>query len=134
MEQSRDPVGQALRADRDATCVTYEKVREIALALPGVEEGVSYGTQALKVRGNFLARLREDDESLVVRVEFPVREALMQEEPTTFYITDHYLHYPAILIRLSKVHPRKVRQILEHAWRAVAPKRLVQARDGGGGR
>ena len=119
---------------RDATSVTYEKVRDIALALPGVEKGVSYGTQALKVRGKFLARLREDGESLVVRVEFPVREALMQEDPTTFYITDHYLHYPAILIRLSKVHPRKVREILEHAWRAVAPKRLVQARDGGGGR
>lgn len=114
---------------RNGAPVTYETVREIALALPGVEDGISYGTPALKVHGRFLARLREDGGSLAVRVEFPVREALMQEEPAMFYITEHYLNYPALLVRLSKVDPGKLRQILEHAWRAVAPKRLIRVFD-----
>ena len=34
-------------------------VRRFALALPGVEEGHSYGTPGFRVRGKFLARLRE---------------------------------------------------------------------------
>jgi hypothetical protein len=37
-----------------AAPVTWETVRQLALALPGVEEGTSYGTPALKVRGKLL--------------------------------------------------------------------------------
>jgi hypothetical protein len=54
--------------------VTCETVREIALALPGVEEGTSYGTPAFRVRGKFLARLREDGETLVVKCDYPERD------------------------------------------------------------
>ena len=106
-------------------------MRRIALALPGVEDSVSYGTPALKVQGKFLARLREDGESLAIKVEFPVREALMQADPEMFYITDHYLNYPAVLVRLPKVDLVKLRRLVEHAWRFVAPKRLVRAIDSG---
>src|SRR2546426_156630 len=120
------------RRSQAASPVTFETVREMALAFPGVEDGVSYGTPALKVRGKFLARLREDGTSLAIRVEFPVREALMQEEPAVFYIKDHYLNYPALLVRLTQVHPEKLRRLVEHAWRSVAPARLVRAFDDGG--
>jgi hypothetical protein len=109
--------------------VTYETVRRIALALPGVEDGISYGTPSLKVKGKFLARLREDGETVAIRAEFPVREALMQEEPGMFFSTDHYLDYPAVLVRLSKVDPIKLRRLVEHGWRAAAPKSLVRAFD-----
>ena len=126
--------GESLKSRRSPSArgVTFETVREMALAFPGVEDGVSYGTPALKVRGKFLARLREDGTSLAIRVEFPVREALMQEEPAVFYITDHYLNYPALLVRLTQVHPEKLRRLVEHAWRSVAPARLVRAFDDGG--
>lgn len=113
--------------------MTFETVRAIAHSYPGVEDGVSYGTPSLKVKGKFLARLLEDGRSLALRVDDPVREALMQEAPAIFYITDHYLNSPAILIRLPKVSPMKLRQVLEHGWRFVAPRRLVQAFDDGGG-
>jgi len=46
-----------------------------------------------------------------------------------FYITDHYRNYPAMLVRLSAVHPDDLRELLEEAWRRSAPKRLVAARD-----
>ena len=39
--------------------VTYGIVREMALALPNVEEGTSYGTPALKIRGKLFVRLRK---------------------------------------------------------------------------
>ena len=72
------------------TPVTFETVRQLALALPHVEEGTSYGTTAFKVKGKLIARLREDGDSLVVRIDLLKREILMNAEPETFYITEHY--------------------------------------------
>ncbi len=39
--------------------------------------------------------------------------------------TDHYLGYPFVLVRLSKVHPEDLRKLIEQAWRSTAPKKLV---------
>jgi hypothetical protein len=47
--------------------VTLATVRRLALAFPGVEEGLSYGTPGFRVRGKFLARMKEDGETLVVK-------------------------------------------------------------------
>ena len=35
--------------------ITFDTVREIGLALPGVEESTAYGSPALKVRGKIQA-------------------------------------------------------------------------------
>lgn len=112
---------------RKTTPVTFEAARLIALALPGVVEGTSYGTPAFRVQGKFLARLREDGESLAVKIGFDEREILMKIDPETFFITDHYLGYPTILVRLSRVHPDDLRMVLEQAWKRIAPKRLLAA-------
>jgi hypothetical protein len=112
--------------------LTFDEVRQLALALPEVEEGKSYGTPAFKVRGKFLSRLKEDGETLVVRIDMDERDILMTANPEAFYITDHYRGYPAMLVRMATVEPDELRELLEGAWRLVAPKRLVAARDGVG--
>ncbi|MFY9823985.1 MAG: MmcQ/YjbR family DNA-binding protein [Thermoanaerobaculia bacterium] len=109
--------------------MTFDEVRRIALALPGVEEGTSYGTPSFKVKGKFLSRLKEDGETLVIRIDMDEREVLMAAHPETFYITDHYLGYPGMLVRLAKVGPDDLRELFEGAFRLVAPKRLVAARE-----
>ncbi len=109
--------------------MTFEEVRAIALALPGVEDATSYGTPALKVRGKLLARLKEDGETLVVKVGFDEREMLMEAAPAAFFITDHYRAHPWMLVRLASVEPGTLRRLLVQAWREVAPKMLVQAFD-----
>jgi hypothetical protein len=111
--------------------ITYDTVRRLALALPGVEEGTSYGTPALKVKGKFLLRLKEDGESIAVRVDFDVRDALLAADPASFYVTDHYRGYPAVLVRLASVRRDALRGLLEEAWREIAPKRLVAERERG---
>jgi hypothetical protein len=109
--------------------VTFEDVRRIALSLQNVEEGTSYGTPAFKVGGKLLARLREDGESLVVGTTFEEREEMMAAEPETYYITDHYLNYPWVLVRLSRVHSDALRDLLGRAWRlASMPKRRASGR------
>ena len=108
--------------------VDYDTFLRLAHELPGVEEGVAYGTPAVRVAGRFLARLREDG-ALAIRCSFEDRSLLMEEHPAAFYVTDHYANYPAVLIRLSKVRLDVLRTVVEKAWRRVAPKRLVASHD-----
>jgi len=105
--------------------VTYETVRQLALTLPGAEEGTSYGTLACKVAGKLFARQHQDGESVVIRVDFEEREEFMSADPEKFYITDHYLNYPWMLVRLSKVRRDQLSDLLLQSWRRAAPKRLL---------
>jgi hypothetical protein len=106
--------------------VTLTTVRRLALALPGVEEGTSYGTPGFRVRGKFLARLWEDGETLVVKCGDDERDFRMKADPQTFFITDHYRGYPTVLVRLTSVTTTDLRDVLEQAWRLNAPRRLVK--------
>jgi len=108
---------------------TFARVCEIARALPGVESGTSYGTPALKVRGKLLARLHQSIDCLVLRADFLDRQILMQSAPDVFFITDHYRDYPWILVRLGAVDERALPELLERAWRLVAPKALLEKFD-----
>ena len=105
--------------------VTLATVRRLALALPGVEEGLSYGTPGFRVRGKFLARLWEDGETLVVKCGDDERDFRMKADPETFFITD-YRGYPTVLVRLPSVTTTDLRDVLEQAWRLHAPRRLVK--------
>ncbi len=102
--------------------MTYEGIRKIALAFPNVEEGTSYGTPALKVRKKLFVRLREEPDSIVVKMSFDQREALMAEAPEKYYITDHYLKYEWMLVRLSKVSEEEMRDLLKVAYRAASAR------------
>ena len=100
--------------------MTFEAVRQIALSLDHVEEGTYYGTPAFKVRGALIARLRPDIDSLVVRMSFGQRVELIAADPETYFITDHHLNYEWILVRLSRVEPDAMRDLLRGAWRSAA--------------
>jgi hypothetical protein len=106
----------------------FETVREIALSLENVEESMSYGTPAFKVNGELFTRVHQDGESLVVRMDFEQREALMAHDPGTYYITDHYLNYEWILVRLSRVHPDALRDLLRGACRSAAATKRSSSR------
>ena len=105
--------------------VTFETVRQLAVALPGVEEGTWFGTPAFRVRGKSFARLREEGDVLVVKVDIGYQEALIRTAPETYFITPHYAGYPAVLVRLAMVDEEELRGLLAEAWRLSAPKRLV---------
>ena len=99
--------------------MTFEGVRKIALQLEQVEEATSYGTPAFKVRGALIARWRPDIDALVVRMGFEERAELMAADPETYFITDHYLNYEWILVKLSRVEPAAMRDLLMGAWRSA---------------
>ena len=104
--------------------ISFDTVREIGLALPDVEEGTTYGSPALKVRGKMFAcipshRSAEPD-SLVVRIDFDRREELIAADPKTYYLKDHYLGYPCVLVRLTRIRRDELRDLLLMAWRFVS--------------
>lgn len=112
--------------------MTLEEFRACALALPGVEEGTTHGDPSFKLRSRFLTRLR-DDGRIVLPIDVDEREMLMQAEPETFTLTDHYRGSGYVLAQLDSAHPAIVARLLEQAWRRKALKRTVAAYDIGRG-
>jgi hypothetical protein len=105
--------------------VTFDTVRELAMALPEVEESTSWGTPSFKVRRKMILRLREEGDVLVVRIDLADREHLLASRPDVYYITPHYADYPAVLVRMPVVDREELGELLTAAWRYVAPPRLV---------
>ena len=120
------PVG-ALRRNYDVVC-------NIALAFPGVEATTSYGTPALKVKGRLMARLRTEAEgALALRCDFVDRNILLLANPQAYFLTDHYMNYPMILVRLDKVQRAELADLLDRAYRMAAPSKLTETHDRSGG-
>jgi hypothetical protein len=108
----------------------YRRVCEIARKLPGVEESTSYGTPSLKVKGRIMSRLRTEAEgALALRCDFLDRQILLQAEPDVFFVTDHYLNFPMVLVRLDKVRRSALPDLIRRAWRMTAPAKWVAELD-----
>ena len=103
--------------------IDFDTVRKIGLGLTGVEESTAYGSPALKVRGKLLACIPVNKSaeagSLAVSVDFDQRAALLEEDPATYYVTDHYADYPIVLVRASRIDRDRLRDLLNTAWRFV---------------
>src|ERR1700736_2809500 len=106
--------------------INFDIVRKIGLALPGVEESTAYGSPALKVHGKLLACVpahrSAEPGSLVIRVDFDDRAELLAGDPDVYYVTDHYVGYNAVLVRLSRVHRDVLRDLLGMAYKFVTRK------------
>jgi hypothetical protein len=106
------------------SAISFQTVRKIGLALPGVEASTAWGAPALKVRGKLLACVpthrSAEPNSLVVRVDSNDRAELLAAAPDVYYVTDHYLGYSAVLVRLSRVTPDVLRDLLGMAYKFVS--------------
>jgi hypothetical protein len=99
----------------------------MTLALAEVEEGTTYGAPAFKVRGKLLACVAihksAEPDTLAVRVPFELRAELMGSDPDSYYLTEHYVNYPVVLVRLSRIKVKDLRELLGASWRFVSAKR-----------
>ena len=127
---NKKSLGRKAAPRQRSTVVTYDTVKRLGARFPEVEEETSWGTPALKVRGKLMVRLREDGETLVVRTDFVNRDLLLRTFPDTVFLTDHYRNYPYLLVHLPRVKEAQLGELLEDAWRLLAPKRLVAQFDG----
>src|SRR3954468_16063804 len=104
--------------------MTFHTVRAIGLKLPGAEAATMYGEPALKVNGQRFACIASnksaEPNTLVVRIDFAQRDALLEEDPDTYYLKEHYEAYPCVLVRLSRVSREAMQDLLAGAWRLVS--------------
>ena len=123
-------MAQRPKRSHQGSAATFEAARQLALSLPHVKEVSSYGTPGFKVAGKLFARFHQDGEAVVVRIDPKERQMRMRADPHAFFITDHYLHYPWMLVRLSAVRLEDLHELLQDAWRLRAPQKYLRNREG----
>jgi len=119
---------------------TWDDVRRIALALPEMTERSTHEVPQWRVKEKLIAwerpLRRADDEALgdaapdgpILAVWVPdlgIKEVLLSDDPDVYFTTPHFDGYPSILIRLDRIDPPELEELMIEAWLDRAPKRLV---------
>ena len=120
---------------------SFEDVRELALALPEASERTSRGQLQWRVRDKLFVwerPLRKTDLAalgaqapsgaiLGARVEHLLaKEALLADDGEVFFTTPHFDGYPAVLIRMDRIAPALLREVVVEAWLCRAPTGLAE--------
>jgi len=101
----------------------FARVKALGLRLPDVEEGIAWGSPALKTGGQMIAVIpthkSAEPGSLAVRMDFEQRDELLAADPATYYVKDHYENYPCVLVRLEKIRDDALQDLLRMAYEFV---------------
>jgi hypothetical protein len=114
---------------------TDDDVRRIALALPNVEEIPSEGFDFRVGNKGFVwsyperipgrrREIRTDIAVLYVGDEAE-KQALLLGEPDLFFTNAGYDGWPLVMLRLERVDPARLEELILDAWRMRAPTELA---------
>lgn len=96
--------------------INFDTVRKIGLTLPRVKESTSRGVTSLKIDGKLMTwppiNKSAEPDSIAVRIAVDDRAELIAAAPETYYVTDHYVNYPCVLVRLSRIRTDALRDLL----------------------
>jgi hypothetical protein len=114
--------------------VDWQTVREVALALPEVEEHHHWGRPSFRVRKKIFVTLWPDEQRAVLKLDLADQEAFIRFDPATFSMVPGFWgQQGSTNVQLERVGLEELRQALVAAWRQVAPKRLIAAYEQGPG-
>jgi hypothetical protein len=108
--------------------VDPQAFRKLALALPEAEEHPHWERPSFRVRGKIFATLRSEERRAILKLPRLEQQALVASKPETFGLVG-WEHQGWTGVDLNTVDPDELAELIEEAWRGVAPKRLVAARD-----
>jgi hypothetical protein len=107
---------------------SFKLVESIGRTLPDVEVTTTWGKPTLKVRGKMFVCIAShksaEPNTLVVMMDFADRDALLEDDPETYYLKEHYVNYPCVLVRLSRVPSDALRDLIAGAHRFVSARRV----------
>ncbi|HMM42405.1 MAG TPA: MmcQ/YjbR family DNA-binding protein [Thermomicrobiales bacterium] len=112
------------------------RLRAICLALPEVTERPSHGKPAWFVRGKktfvtFADRHHDDRLAFWCAAPAGAQAMLVEADPDRFFVPPYVGHRGWLGVRLDvPTDWDEVADLVEDAWRVVAPKRLVVELDG----
>jgi len=124
----------------DSPMATLDDVRSIARELPGSIEGEGRFGFSVIVKGKakgFIWSWNErihpkkpkvpNDSVLAVRVpNLQAKEMILQSDSTVFFTEDHYIGYPAVLVRIEAISAEDLRPLIIEAWKTMAPPKVVK--------
>jgi hypothetical protein len=114
---------------------TFATIEAIGGALPDVDVTTAWGQPALKVHGKMFVCMASnksaEPDSLVVMMAFADRDALVEDDPATYYLKDHYLSYPCVLVRLTRIRLDALRDLVVGAHRFVNTQTRSKSNAGG---
>jgi hypothetical protein len=104
-------------------------VRTTALSLPEAHEELHFDRPSFRVRNRIFATLPPGDPPrAVLKLPREAQQALVNAEPETFHLVG-WEHQGWTGVNLAAADPEELTELIEEAWRQVAPKRLVAERD-----
>jgi hypothetical protein len=104
-------------------------VRTTALALPEAHEELHFDRPSFRVRNRIFATLPPGTPArTVLKLPREAQQALVADEPETFHLVG-WEHQGWTGINLAAADRGELEELIEEAWRQVAPKRLSHDRD-----
>jgi hypothetical protein len=105
---------------------SFKTVESIGRTLADVEVTTTWGKPTLKVRGKMFACIAShksaEPNTLVIMMDFADRDALIEDDPGTYYLKEHYMNYPCVLVRLSRVRADALHDLITGAHRLMSAK------------
>jgi hypothetical protein len=110
--------------------ITFDDMRSYAMALPEVEERPHFRLPGFRVADKLLAHLEKGDRHAIVCVSQDEAEAASAEKPDVYQsVWRDGRIFVGLRVDLATVTERRMRELIAHAWRNRAPKRLVKEYD-----
>lgn len=106
--------------------ITEEQIRELALSLPEAHEVPHWGKPSFRVRNKIFATVGEEPGIVILKVPVDDQEVLLAAAPDTF-VTNAWSKQGWIGARMDLIEPDLFGELLEQAWRRIAPKRAHKA-------
>ncbi|WP_433431898.1 MmcQ/YjbR family DNA-binding protein [Nonomuraea sp. CA-141351] len=112
--------------------IQLDDIRRIATALPEVEEVTHFRLPSFKVSGKPFAGMEKGDATAVFSVSQQEAATAVAADPGTYaevWRTASTKIWVGLRVDLAKVSQERIQELVEHAWRNKAPKRVVAAYD-----
>jgi len=100
------------------------QARKIALSFPGAYEKSSYGAPTVFIGKKVFTQINSHKRKAIMLLtqSLEERDHLVEADPETFFITDHFKNYKGLLAHTAALDARTYRALLERRWQAIAPK------------
>jgi hypothetical protein len=106
--------------------MTFEDVRRLSMALPEVEEVITWGTDVtFRVGKKIFAIGGEGSDGVSIKATLERQADLLALDPETFASSAYVGRFGWVTVRLDRVDEELLRDLLTKAWRSVAPRRLT---------
>ncbi len=110
--------------------MTPKAMQRLALSLPDTHEEPHFERTSFRVGKKIFATMTPDGKEAMVRVSPDGVQALLSTYPEVFFSYGGWtIRNGSLGVRLAKVSPATMKQLVTDSWKHAAPRRAVTAFD-----